>query len=136
MTDTYLLDANVLIALLVRSHAHHEAARRWLADVETVAVCPVAEGALVRYLVRTGESPALPTALLAEVHANRRFTWWPDDLSYKDLALTGIVGHRQVTDTYLVQLAARHGARLATFDRALAARHPDGALLIPEDVEG
>ena len=52
---TYLLDANVLIALTVAEHEHHERASTWAATVNRFAVCPIVEGALVRFLVRTGE---------------------------------------------------------------------------------
>jgi uncharacterized protein len=44
----------------------------------------------------------------------------------------GIVGHRQVTDAYLAQLARAHGSRLATFDLALAKLHHDVAELVPD----
>ncbi|HEY5858440.1 MAG TPA: PIN domain-containing protein [Aldersonia sp.] len=52
---TYLLDANVLIALTVAEHEHHERASAWAATISRFAVCPIVEGALVRFLVRTGE---------------------------------------------------------------------------------
>jgi uncharacterized protein len=41
-----------------------------------------------------------------------------------------IRGHRQVTDAYLAALARKHGAKLATFDQALALVHPDVAVLL------
>ena len=52
---TYLLDANVLIALTVAEHEHHDRASTWAATINGFAVCPIVEGALVRFLVRTGE---------------------------------------------------------------------------------
>jgi predicted nucleic acid-binding protein len=44
-----------------------------------------------------------------------------DDTSLADAAvdLIGFVGHRQATDMHLVNLAARHGVVLATFDKAI-----------------
>jgi hypothetical protein len=42
----------------------------------------------------------------------------------------GIIGHRQVTDAYLAQLARAHRARLATFDQAMAKLHSDVADLV------
>lgn len=56
----YLLDANVLIAIAIRDHAFHDAAHRWLSTVDHIALCPVVEGALVRFLLREGETGALP----------------------------------------------------------------------------
>ena len=44
----------------------------------------------------------------------------------------GIIGHRQVTDAYLAQLARARGARLATFDQALAKVHGNVADLVPD----
>ena len=45
--------------------------------------------------------------------------------------LAGAIGHRQVTDSYLVALAAHFEGSLVTLDRGLAALHPDAAVLIP-----
>jgi uncharacterized protein len=47
------------------------------------------------------------------------------------LPMQGIVGHRQVTDAYLAQLARSRGARIATFDDAMAKLHQDVADLVP-----
>ncbi|MGL5928860.1 MAG: hypothetical protein ACRCY8_08000 [Dermatophilaceae bacterium] len=48
--------------------------------------------------------------------------FWPDSISDADVDPADIRGHRQVTDSYLLALAESRGARLATFDAALAAR--------------
>lgn len=125
-----LLDASVLIPLVVAEHEHHERAAAWSLTVERVALCPITEGALVRFLVRTGESPQIATALLQALRATPKFEFWPDSVSYADLALDGVHGYRQVTDTYLAGLARANRGRLATFDAALAATHPDDALLV------
>ena len=45
-----------------------------------------------------------------------------DDISLLDDALVDarrLSGHRQLTDVYLLALAVRHGARLATLDRRI-----------------
>jgi toxin-antitoxin system PIN domain toxin len=126
----YLLDANVLIALTIGEHEHHERASEWLAEVGEFALCPITEGALVRFVVRMGESAATASALLAAVRTHPRCRFWPDAVSYADLDLSRIRGHRQVTDTYLVGLAAENGGTLATLDAALAAAHQEDAELI------
>ena len=128
---TYLLDANVLIALVVAEHEHHERATVWAAGIERFAVCPVVEGALVRFLVRTGESPAVATQLLVAIHAMPRSEFWPDGLSYADSDLRHVHGHRQVTDAYLVGLAVSRHARLATLDEGLCRERPEPTLLLP-----
>jgi uncharacterized protein len=43
----------------------------------------------------------------------------------------GVVGHRQVTDAYLAQLARSRDGQLATLDSGLAHLHNDVAVLIP-----
>ena len=45
--------------------------------------------------------------------------------------MNGVLGHRQVTDSYLAQLARARGGRLATFDQCLAKLHTDIADLLP-----
>jgi hypothetical protein len=60
-----------------------------------------------------------------------RHDFWSDDVSYLDVRLEGVVGHRQVTDAYLAGLARGRGGRLATFDGGLAALHPDVAVRVP-----
>jgi uncharacterized protein len=128
-----LLDANVLIALSVADHVHHDVVAEWFAGGADVAISPVVEGALVRFLVRLGEAPDTAQALIRHLHEHPACRRWSDDVSYTDIDLTGVRGFRQVTDTYLVGLATAHGARVATLDRGLAERHPEVAHLISED---
>ncbi|XVX19627.1 TA system VapC family ribonuclease toxin [Actinomycetota bacterium] len=126
-----LLDANVLMALTVAEHEHHDRAGRWLADVDAFAVSPIVQGALVRFLLRMGVDAATAQTLLAAVMAHPRCDFWPDDVCLTEADLSGVRGHRQLTDVYLAALAASHDARLATFDQALAALRPDSTLLVP-----
>jgi uncharacterized protein len=127
-----LLDANVLIALLVADHVHHPAAEAWLAALDdNFATCPVTQGSLVRLLIREGQPAAAAQAIIRETTADPRHEFWPDDVAYADVPVRGIIGHRQVTDAYLAQLARSRQARLATFDRAVATLHEDVAELVP-----
>ena len=126
-----LLDANVLIALTDTTHVHHQTARTWLHGWPgRYASCPVTQGALVRSLLRNGSTSAEASVVVRDLRASARHASWPDDLAYDEVDLRGVVGHRQVTDAYLAALARARGERLATFDRALAALHPDVALLV------
>ncbi len=129
---TVLLDANVLIALLVDDHVHHAAAEDWFAGLSgNFATCPVTQGSLMRLLLREGESAAAARAVINQTVASPRHEFWPDDVPYTDVPVQGIVGHRQVTDAYLAQLARSRRARLATFDQAMAKLHHDVADLVP-----
>ncbi|HWG12753.1 MAG TPA: TA system VapC family ribonuclease toxin [Streptosporangiaceae bacterium] len=130
---TVLLDANVLIALLVDDHVHHAAAENWFAGLKgSFATCPITQGSLMRLLIREGQPAASARVILAGTAAHPRHEFWPDDVSYADVPVKGIIGHRQVTHAYLAQLARARGARIATFDRALAALHTDVAELVPD----
>jgi toxin-antitoxin system PIN domain toxin len=130
---TVLLDANVLIALVVDDHVHHAVAESWFAGLEgNFATCPVTEGSLMRLLIREGQPAATARVILAGTAAHPRHEFWPDDVPYGDVPTRGIIGHRQVTDAYLAQLARAHEARLATFDQALAKLHTDVAELVPD----
>lgn len=129
---TFLLDANVLIALLVSDHVHHESAERWLAaGVSAFATCPITQGSLVRLLVRKGRTADSAQAVLTAIGGDRRHEFWPDSVPFADIDLTGVIGHRQVTDAYLAQLTRVHSGRLATFDQGLAQMHRDVAELVP-----
>lgn len=129
---TTLLDANVLIALLVADHVHHDAAEEWLAgSADELATCPITEGALVRFMVREGRTAAEARSLVAALHGLDRHRFWPDSVSYAEVSLAGVVGHRQVTDAYLAELARSQHCRLATFDRGMAGLHGDVVDLVP-----
>lgn len=126
-----LLDANLLIALTTKEHEHHTRAADWFLTHQRVAVCPTVEGALVRFLVRLGESPAVAQGVCSALRSNPACTFWPDEFSWAEVNLRGVQGHRQLTDHYLVHLVRAHGTRLATLDARLANERPDETLLIP-----
>jgi uncharacterized protein len=129
---TVLLDSNVLIALLVDDHVHHEAAENWFAGLSgNFATCPVTQGSLMRLLIREGQSATAARAVVGGTASHPRHEFWPDEVSYTEVPTQGIIGHRQVTDAYLAQLARVRGSRLATFDQALAKLHHDVAELVP-----
>jgi toxin-antitoxin system PIN domain toxin len=130
---TVLLDANVLIALLVEDHVHHDAAENWFVGMNgNFATCPITQGSLIRLLIREGQPASAAREILSGTTADPRHEFWPDDVPYTDVPSQGIIGHRQVTDAYLAQLARVHGSRLATFDQAMAKLHHDVAELVPD----
>ncbi|MFD4422106.1 TA system VapC family ribonuclease toxin [Agromyces sp. NPDC058484] len=128
-----LLDANVLIALVSEQHVHHAAAHRWLRTIVSWATTPMTEAAFVRLVsnpaVVGGEiAPVDALALLERVRRQPGHVFLADgsSLATAGIDLTALVGHRQVTDFHLVNLAAGAGAILATFDgRLLAALAED-----------
>ena len=86
----------------------------------------------MRAVVRApGTTAADALSLLRALERTKRCMFWPDSLSYRDVPMVGITGHKQVTDAYLAQLARLRKVRLATLDRAQAEAHPDVADLVP-----
>lgn len=129
---TTLLDANVLVALIVSDHVHHDPAESWFASLKgSFATCPITQGSLVRLLIRQGRSAEEAQAVIAALADNSRHEFWSDSIPFTDVGLRGVIGHRQVTDAYLAQLARANGGTLSTFDRGLVALHPDVAALVP-----
>jgi toxin-antitoxin system PIN domain toxin len=126
------LDTNVLIALVVADHVHHDAAETWFTSgAYAFATCPITQGGLIRLLVRQGQSAEAAAGLLSALVAHPRHEFWPDNLSFEAVPVRGVIGHRQVTDAYLAHLARVRDARLATFDQGLAKLHDDVADLVP-----
>lgn len=130
MISACLLDSNALIALAMSDHEHHERAARWIARAGEIAICPIVEGALIRYAIRVGERRQAAVAVLSAIEASPRCEFWPDQISYAEVGLGHVVGYRQVADAYLASLAATHGGKPTTLDHALAEAHPDRTALI------
>lgn len=123
-----LLDINVLLALLDADHLDHERAWHW-ADTELVdgwASCPITENGFVRIISQprypSPVSPHRAADLLRDSRGGSDHEFWPCQGSVLDpefLTTTRIHGPRQVTDAYLLALAAHRGGRFATFDRRI-----------------
>lgn len=132
MTDhgeVWLLDANLLIALTHASHVHHSEAHQWFAQGPSRrwATCALTQLAFVRLtsnprVVGAAFSPSQAMQALADMVAQPDHEYWddaPEPLRLATLNSPALVGHRQVTDAYLLGLAAEHEQRLATLDRGL-----------------
>lgn len=123
-----LLDVNVLLALLDADHVDHVRAGDWL-DHEASsgwASCPITENGFVRTISQprypSPVSPSTAMDLLSAARESGDHTFWPCDISVLDAAIVDrnrLHGPRQVTDAYLLALAAAHGGRFVTFDRTV-----------------
>lgn len=59
---------------------------------------------------------------LAEAAASPDHQFWPDSISLLEMDLfdwSRVLGHRQVTDVYLLMLAVQNGGRFVTLDRRI-----------------
>jgi len=127
----YLLDTNVLIALLWPSHAQHERALKWFARhrAKGWATCPLTEAGFVRIVSnpafsRDAVTPREAAGVLAANTATKDHAFWPDEAPFAQaiaFAEARPVGHQQVTDAYLLGLALHRGGVLATLDERIAA---------------
>ncbi|HLF95740.1 MAG TPA: TA system VapC family ribonuclease toxin [Methylococcaceae bacterium] len=131
-----LLDVNVLIALLDAGHIHHALAVNWLArELEHGwASCPLTQNGCIRIMAQPsypGFFPAAQVAArLAEAAANPDHAFWPANLSFLErgvLDWSRLLGHRQLTDAYLLALAVRNGGRFVTFDKRVDPEIVNGA---------
>jgi toxin-antitoxin system PIN domain toxin len=140
MVPRYLLDVNVLVAILDEDHSHHQAATQWF-DTPGLqwAICSFTEAGLLRHMTRprTGNlSMEEVTAMLAQLAQEPGYHFQPVSTDWLALSrpfFKRLFGHNQVTDAYLLGLAIHSGLVLATFDRAmlhLAGEHSKHVLIL------
>lgn len=132
-----LLDVNVLIALLDAGHIHHALAMTWLEREvhHGWASCPITQNGCIRIM----SQPSYPGAPLSAGEVAKRLTeaslspeheFWPANISLLDASRfdwTRILGHRQVTDIYLLSLALHYEGRFVTLDRRITPEVVAGA---------
>jgi toxin-antitoxin system PIN domain toxin len=126
----YLLDVNVLIALAWPSHVHHALSQSWFAKKRKFGfrTCPLTQIGFVRLssnpkFTPDAVSPREAVTMLESITALPDHKFWPADLGLPDTIakLETIVGHRQITDAYLLTLAGSRKGILATLDRGTLA---------------
>ena len=142
----YLLDVNVLVALLWPAHEAHQAALKWFQRVggKSWATCSVTQAGFVRIVSNpafTSDALSPQQAMeLLEVnaeHPGHRF--WKDDAGFLTVSAPfaeRMTGHRQVTDAFLLGLALRHKGRVATLDRGMLGLIPPGMAEAPPEILG
>lgn len=135
---SFLLDANALIALGWPAHEHHERVLTWFKKHarQGWATCAFTQSAFVRIIAQPSFSGH--TVSVSEVgelllrntaHPKHRFLLL--DFGFEQVlgcCTGGLLGHRQITDAYLLTLAIRQGAKFVTFDggvRHLLATEPE-----------
>lgn len=130
----FLLDVNVLIALLWPPHEAHARAQRWFARNahQGWATCAMTQAGFVRIVSnpafsRRAVSPRDALEVLSGSLQHPAHRFWTEDLEVTAaLAHFGrrLLGHQQVTDAYLLGLAIHKKGRLATLDTSLSSLLP------------
>jgi uncharacterized protein len=132
--SVHLLDVNVLVALMWPAHVAHGDVQDWFSKhaKRGWATCPFTQAALVRILSNPSFSSdsVTPQQALTVLSANLKHPnhkFWADDLNLVESVepfRQRLMGHRQITDAYLLGLAMRHKGKLATMDRGILVLQP------------
>jgi hypothetical protein len=125
----FLLDVNVLIALIDPAHVQHDRAHSWFAGRghKAWATCPLTENGVLRIVghpryPNTPGSPAVVAGLLTSFRKLPGHAFWADDISLLDSQHSDtarLLDSAHVTDSYLLALAHAHKGQLATFDQGI-----------------
>lgn len=129
----YLLDVNVLVALILSGHRDHGLVTRWLAGTGDAAwgTCVLTEAALLKVMTNPqagGQTMEVSRETLAIIgrHPSHRFWPIPESCSaLTDPLAEHLFGHRQVMDAMLLGLAVSRNGVLVTLDPGM--RHFAGA---------
>jgi predicted nucleic acid-binding protein len=125
--NRYLLEVEVLIALIDPAHMCHERTHDWFDQIgrHGWATCPFTENGVLRLIGGAfyPDSPWTPgtvTEMMEILRALGGHEFWPDDpnlFESQHIDCTRLLDLSQVEDTYLLGLACAHGGKLATFNR-------------------
>jgi len=115
----FLLDVNTLLAAILAIHSRHQVADTWLRR-KLLATCPLSELGFLRISTHP-KACNLPMAIARQaleafVKAHK-VEFVPADLPAIE---AGAQKSEAVTDSYLAELAARRGMKLATLDTGIA----------------
>lgn len=133
------MDNDVFFAAIYSAHQHHKIARVWLDKEKSIGWAITTETwlAAMRLLMNP--------AIMKNASLKGKDAWnvvstecggkTPAKIIYAkktpDKAIFNkAVGHRQVMDFWLVQLAKQEKCKLVTFDKALKSHWPDDVLLV------
>jgi uncharacterized protein len=133
---TSLLDVNVLIALCDGRHEHHLVAAQWFVANAAAgwASCPLTQNGAIRIMSAPAYPGARPVSqVLAQMQtlcAGAHHRFWHDAVSLVQPGIlnpTHLLGHRQLTDAYLLALAVHHKGQFVTLDGAVPVKAVGGA---------
>ena len=125
----YLLDTNILIALLWPRHSQQTKVAAWFRAnaISSFATCSFTQAGFLRITCSpqiVGEYFSLSEAseLLHEFAGLPGHLFWPTTVDFFEAAAPfqrRVYGPKQITDAYLLGIAGKHGGKLATMDKAI-----------------
>ncbi len=122
-----LLDTNLLLALAWPNHQHHAPAHQWFSSHHRKgwATCALTELGFVRLsanpaFTSCAVSPSEAATLLQRWTRHAGHQFWESSPADAPAIYARAIGHQQVNDAWLVDLARRHSGRLVTFDSRIA----------------
>ena len=127
--STELPDVNVLLALHLVEHQHHQVALHWWNSAIKVLTTPVSESGFVRMLLNVHVMDGKPLtgaealATLEDLRAQPKTTFHPDATSLANprIRVSQLTGSGQVTDLHLLNVAVDAGAVFVTLDSKITA---------------
>jgi uncharacterized protein len=134
----WLLDVNVLLAMIWPRHAYHDHAIEWFVDhrSEQWATCALTEIGFLRVITNPAFSQFAPgfeeaaEMLIISKRESGSYRFWASDIASDGLtSMFGkrLSGHQQITDAYLLALAVHNRGKLLTFDRRIRQLAPEGS---------
>jgi toxin-antitoxin system PIN domain toxin len=124
----YLLDVSILLALHRPSHEAHRRVIHWFHSEgqKAFSTCAMTQAGFVRLMMNPQLSERKVAQdetrqLLDELTKMKGHIFWASDVSFLEGTVPfayRILGHRQITDAYLLGLAICEKGILATLDKA------------------
>jgi uncharacterized protein len=132
-----LLDVNILLALTMPTHVHHNAAHDWFSHAKAsgYATCQLTQLGFLRLSMQPAvvKIPLLfsdAMQVLEQITSSPGHSFWQQSSALTDIQReiqTCIHGHNQLADAVLLDLAIRNKGQLATFDRRIPKLLPPGS---------
>ena len=123
-----LLDINVLLALAWPNHQHHAQGQAWFAENASQgwATCALTQLGFIRL----SSNPAFTVNAVSPRHAAVLLSAWTQHAAHQFLPsppaegpsiYESVLGHQQVDDAWLVEVARQTNGCLVTLDKRVAA---------------
>jgi len=131
-----LLDTNVLLALAWPNHQHHEQAHAWFAAQAKKgwATCAFTQLGFIRLSSNPAYTPeAVPpqdaARLLQQWTRLKTHRFWPSPSAEATVIYARALGHQQINDAWLVEVARRNAGRFVTLDTRVPVHAKEAGLI-------